>query len=297
MAHLRIMVLAALVLALFSVSTAAAQDDTTLTMIVTRDPVSLDPQTTLDPGAPILLAYIYDTLVYQTPTGEVLPSLAEDWTLGEDNLSITFNLRPGIQFSNGEPLNAEAVIYTFERLQGVGQRSLIYDEISNITSFEAADDLTVTFQLAQPSATLLSALTYPYAGILEPSAVEAAGESYGQNPVGTGSFMLDSWVSESEMTLIPNPNYAGHRPWTDAAAPPTIDRLLVRFSADESARVNALLAGEADVIYVASGGQVARASESGTVLESPARALVYLGFNTGAPHSITRTCAARSNRR
>ncbi len=275
----RFHVIAALLILLLSVSAAAAQDDATVTMIVTRDPVSLDPHTTLDPGAPILLAYIYDTLVYQTPTGEVLPSLAESWTVSEDGLSITFTLKPGIVFSNGEPVNADAVIFTFQRLQSVGQRSLIYDEISNITAFEKVDDLTVTFQLEEPSATLLSALTYPYAGILEPSAVEAAGDTYGQNPVGTGSFILESWVPESELVFVPNPNYGGHRPWTDAGTA-SIDALRVRFSTDESARVNALLADEADIVYLASGAQLDRVGEGFTILESPARALVYLGFNT-----------------
>ncbi len=281
MINKRWLLLAALLMSLLSLSAAAAQDGNTVTMIVTRDPVSLDPQTTVDPGAPILLAYIYDTLVYQTPTGEVLPSLAEGWTVADDNLSITFTLKPGIVFSDGAPLTADAVVYTFERLQSVGQRALIYSEVSNIIGFEKIDDRTVTFTLGRPSATLLSALTYPYAGILNPSAVEAAGDSYGQHPVGTGSFMLESWVSESEMTFVPNPHYAGHRPWTDPSVDSNVERLRVRFSTDESARVNALMADEADIVYLASGSQLDRIGEGYTVLKSPARALVYVGFNTG----------------
>jgi peptide/nickel transport system substrate-binding protein len=260
-------------------SPVAAQDNT-VTMIVTRDPVSLDPHAAVDPGAPILMNYVYDTLVYQSPEGEVLPSLAEGWTVSEDNLTITFELKPGIVFSDGSPLNADAVIFTFERLQEVGQRSLIYTDIANITGFEKVDDLTVSFNLAEPSATLLSALTYPYGAILSPTAVEAAGDEYGLNPIGTGPFMLESWTTESEMSFVPNPNYAGHRPWTEAATPPSIDRLVVRFSTDEAARVNALEAGEADIIYLASGTQMNRIGEGYTVFDSPARALVYAGFNT-----------------
>lgn len=281
LARFCLFVLVLLLVGTTGAATVSAQDNT-VTMIVTRDPVSLDPQSTLDPGAPILLAYIYDTLVYQTPDGQVLPSLASSWNVSNDNRTITFELQPGIVFSDGSPLNADAVIFTFERLQEVGQRSLIYEDISNITEFEKLGDLSVAFHLAEPSASLLSSLTYPYAGILSPSAVEAAGELYGQNPVGTGSFMLDSWVSESELTLVPNPNYAGHRPWTDATTPPNIDLLRVRFNSDEAARVNALLAGEADLIYLASGGQLERVEgvEGYTVLDSPARALVYVGFNT-----------------
>jgi peptide/nickel transport system substrate-binding protein len=269
-----------LLLSLLAIFPTAAQDDTTVTMIVTRDPVSLDPHAAVDPGAPILMNYVYDTLVYQSPEGEVLPSLAENWMVSDDNLTITFELKPDIVFSDGSPVNADAVIYTFERLQEVGQRSLIYTDIQNINGFQKVDDLTVSFTLAEPSATLLSALTYPYGAILSPSAVEAAGESYGLNPVGTGPFMLESWTAESEIIFIPNPNYTGHRPWTEAATPPSIERLAVRFSTDEAARVNALEAGEADIIYLTSCAQLDRITDGYTILESPARALIYAGFNT-----------------
>lgn len=256
--------------------------DNQVTMIVTRDPVSFDPHGTLDPGAPVLLAYIYDTLVYQDADGRILPSLAESWTVSDDLLAITFELKPGIVFSDGSSLNADAVIFTYERLQANAQRSLIYSDVSNIASFEKLDDLTVRFNLTEPSATIMSALTYAYAGILSPSAVEAAGDTYGQNPVGTGPFMLASWTPESELTMVPNPLYAGHRPWTDTDGPPSIS-LRVQFSSDEGARASALLAGDADVAYLASASQLSRFADSDAFsqLDSPARGMNYLGFNTG----------------
>ncbi|NJL56275.1 hypothetical protein HC928_14685, partial [bacterium] len=253
-------------------------------MVVTRDPISLDPHATLDPGAPILLAYIYDTLVYQTSDGSILPNLAETWSVSDDQQAITFDLKTDIVFSDGSPFNADAVIYTFERLQTSGQRSLIYDDITNIADLERLADYSVRFHLVEPSATLLSALTYPYAGILSPSATEAAGDEYGRRPVGTGPFELESWVPESELVLVPNPNYRGHRPWVNTTTPPDMDRLRVRFSTDESARASALLTGEVDIAYFASGSQLSRFNtDDFTLLESPARGLVYLGFNTQRP--------------
>jgi len=282
MKTIRILLVAALALVLLTgVLTTGAQDNN-VTMIVTRDPVSLDPQSTLDPGAPILLAYIYDTLVYQAEDGRILPSLAESWTVADDNTALTFKLKPGVVFSDGAPVDADAVVYTFQRLQQIGQRSLIYNDIMNVSAFEKLDDLSVRFHLIQPSATLLSALTYPYAGILNPAAVEAAGEAYGQQPVGSGPFVLESWIPENTLTFVPNPLYSGHRPWTEAQTPPAIDRLTVVFSTDESARASALLANEADIAYFASGSQVSRfaGSEDFRILESPGRALNFLVFNT-----------------
>jgi peptide/nickel transport system substrate-binding protein len=280
-----------LLFSVFGLAPAAAQDNSTVTMIVTRDPISLDPHGTVDSGAPILMNYLYDTLVYQSPEGEVMPSLADNWTVSDDNLTITFELKPNIVFSDGSPLNADAVIFTFERLQEIGQRSLIYGDLMNVASFEKVDDLTVSFTLRSPSVTLLSALTYPYAAILSPTAVEAAGETYGLNPVGTGAFMLESWTAESEMVFVPNPNYAGHRPWVEATTPPSIERLIVRFSADEAARVNALEAGEADIIYLSSGSQLSRITDEYTVYDDPSRALVYVGFN--ASHAPFDNAAVR----
>ncbi len=270
----------AVLLALLAIPLQA--QDGQVNMIVTRDPISFDPHGTLDPGAPVLLAYIYDTLVYQDTNGNILPSLAEGWTVSDDNLSITFTLKPGIVFSDGSPFNADAVIFTYQRLQENATRSLIFRDVSNIAEFEKVDDLTVIFTLNEPSATLLSALTYAYAGILSPSAVEVAGESYGENPVGTGPFMLDSWTPESELTMVPNPLYAGHRPWVDVNGPPSIESLRVQFSRDESARASALLAGDADLAYLASASQLGRFEGNGdfTLLDSPSRGMNYLGFNT-----------------
>jgi len=278
----RFLTLISLMLLLGLMVPALAQETTRVDMIVTRDPISFDPHATIDPGAPVLLAQVYDTLVFQDAEGNILPGLAESWDVSDDGLRVTFNLKDGIVFSDGSPLNAEAVAFTFERLQEVGQRSLIFSEISNVSDFEIVDDLTVTFVLEQPAATLLSALTYAYGAVLSPSAVEAAGDDYGMNPVGTGPWMLQNWVPDSEITLVPNPNFSGHRPWSTVDTPPSIDELRVRFSRDESARASALLAGEADIAYIASGSQLGRieGNDNFSTLENPSRGLNYLGINT-----------------
>lgn len=269
-----------LTLLLFSLPTLAQEN--TVTMLVTRDPVSLDPHTTRDPGAPVIMAYIYDTLVYQDETGQVRPQLAESWTVDETGTTITFNLRDDVVFSDGTPVTADDVVWTFERLQEVGQRSLIYGDMASISGLNAIDNHTVEITLSEPSASLFSALSYPYAGILNPAVVQAAGENYGQNPVGSGPFMLEAWQPEESITLVPNPLYNGHRPWAENDAPPTLT-IEMRFVNDQSTRANALLAGDADMAYLASGAQVQRFEglDGYTVLDSPGRSLVYAGFNTG----------------
>ncbi|MCB9450617.1 MAG: ABC transporter substrate-binding protein [Anaerolineaceae bacterium] len=261
-------------------STLAA--DVSVTMVLSRDPISMDPQGPIDPSAPVILAYVYDTLLFQDNEGAILPYLATSWDVEQDGRLITFHLRDDVQFSNGDPLNADSVIFTFQRLQEIGQRSFIYSEIINIAEFEKVDDYTVRFHLRAPSVTLLSALTYTYAGILDPSAVEAAGDEYGQNPVGSGPYMVTEWIPQNSMTLVANPNYHGQRPTDQDGQASAVTELDIRFSSDESARVNALLTGEVDVAYISSGALMQSFADNPdfTILDSPTRGLVFLGFNT-----------------
>ncbi len=283
-AKLRIML--ALMALLLSVLPATAQEGTrSLTMVLSRDPVSLDPHGPLDPSGPVLLAYVYDTLLYQNARGEIEPFLAASWSVSEDGRAVTFELRDDVVFSNGEPLTADAVIFTFQRLQERGQRSLIYSEIANITEFEKLSDSSVRFHLAEPSATLLSALTYTYAAILEPGAVEAAGEDYGSQPVGSGPFMLAEWIPDNRLTLVPNPRYNGHRPVDETPGPVAVDALHVRFTTDESTRVNALLSGEVDIAYISSAPLLEPVEDNPDfrILDNPARGVVFAGFNCARP--------------
>lgn len=265
----------------FTLSSAVAS--ASVTMVLSRDPISMDPQGPIDPSAPVILAYVYDTLLFQDSDGTIQPYLATSWDVEQGGRLITFHLRDDVVFSNGSPLNADSVIFTFERLQEIGQRSFIYSEIMNVGEFEKLDDYTVRFHLRAPSVTLLSALTYAYAGILEPGAVAASGDAYGRNPVGSGPYMVKDWVPENSMTLVSNPNYHGQRPTDQDAEASDITEMNLRFSSNESARVNALLTGEVDIAYISSGALMETFEDNPdfTVIDSPTRGLVILGFNTG----------------
>jgi peptide/nickel transport system substrate-binding protein len=259
----------------------AAQENNTVTMALTLDPGTLDPHGAPHPSSPVLLAYVYDTLVFQDETGKLQPFLAESWTV-EDG-AITFMLRSGIVFSNGNPVNADAVIFTFERLKEIGRRSLIYSDIANVAAFEKVSDMEVRFVQSEPSVTLLSALSYPFAAILDPEATTSAGEDYGVNPVGSGPFMLKEWVPQNSMRFVPNPNYHNQRPTDNPDQQPQVEELLVRFTREDSTRVNALLTGEIDIAYISSAPQLARLADNPdfTIMDDPSRGMALLGFNSG----------------
>ena len=271
-----------LVLLLAMPFTIAQEDDKTVTVILTSDPRSLNPQTSPHPSHTPLFALIYDTLVYQEEGGAIVPYLAESWEISESGRDITFKLKPDIKFSNGNPVDADAVIYTFTRFQEVGQRSFIYGDIINIAEFEKIDDLTVIFHLRAPSATLFGALAYGFAGILDQETVEAA-EEYGAEPVGSGPYMIAEWVPEDSITWVSNPYYNGQRPSDLADVESNVSEVVIRFTRDQTTRVNALLAGEVDAAYITSAPQLARIADNPdfTVLSDNGRSLQIAGFNSG----------------
>lgn len=269
-----------LFIVLMFVMTASLQaQDNTLQMRIAADPVSLDPHAQTGFTFTGVAFHIYDTLVYQDDTGAILPSLAESYSVSDDGLQITFDLRDGILFSDGSPFNADAVIFTFERAMQIGQRSQIYGNLQVIDRFEKVDDNTVIFHLRVPSAELLSRLAL-YGGILSPSAVAEAGDNYGLQPVGTGPFMVTNWVPQSAITLERNPYYQGHRPWTQGT-PPTIDTMTLSLITDEATVANAMQANELDMaqitaMYIA---EPLNKNPNFKSLQGIGRGVYYLGFN------------------
>lgn len=268
-----------LLLGLFTVG-ASAQNDNIFNVSMSNDPRSLDPQGMSGPTTNRVMFSIYDTLLYRDNNAELQPNLAETFTISDDGLSLTFELKEGILFSDGSPLNAETVKFSFERFQQVGQRAISYPIIMEIASIDVVDEYTVTFNLHQVAGELLSTLAEPYTGILSPTAVEAAGEEYFRNPVGTGPYMLEEWVPDSHIIMVPNPNYNGHRVWEEGTH--SIDAYRIDFIRDQSSIANALEAGQLDFAQITSPDQLARFQDNPNfvVHTFEQRGLIYMGFNT-----------------
>ncbi len=253
----------------------------TISMAVAMDPATFDPHGAMHPGAPVLYSYIYDTLIYQDGDGRLVPNLAESWTVSPDGLTVTFVLRRGVRFSNGRPFDSEAVRYTLQRLQRIGRRSHIFTEIENIVRIRVMDAHRVSLELNEPSAPLLSALSYAYAAMLDPVAVERGGAEYGESPVGTGPYVVEEWISGSRVTLVRNSFYGAHRPTDDPSLRSTVDRLNIFFTPHEATREQALLSGELDMAYFTSRAAARRVADRTefSLMSDAVRGLVYLGFN------------------
>ncbi len=257
------------------------ETENVLVRAMTSEPAKIDPQGPPSAGLSLIMPYLFDTLVARDVDNTVLPFLAESWTVAEDGLTITMTLKSGVTFQDGEPLNAEAVRFTFERFKTSGRSSPIYSSIQQIDAIEAVDDLTVRFRFVAPAANFWSTITMPYAGIISPASAEkfdSAGEGY---LIGTGAFILDDWQAGQSITLRRNPEYNWAPSMVDNQGPPYLDALVFKVIPDASTQLAALSAGEVDVIFINEPSHLQQLTEDPQVEihETVLNGLVHLGFN------------------
>ena len=171
----------------------------------------------------------YDTLVTfpDTDASSIEPNVAASWSVSEDGLAYTFNLRDDVTFANGDPLTADDVVFSFTRLIYVQSNpSFLADSIASV---EAVDDLTVVINLVDPRPSFLAEMVNTAFSISNDAEVIAAGgtnaddaasadgaqEFLDQNSVGTGPYLLESWTPQEETVLVRNPDYWGESPYFD----------------------------------------------------------------------------------
>lgn len=237
------------------------------------DAGTLDARLTRDTTAFRAANLIYSGLVRLTPSLEPVPDLAESWSY-DDPSTLVVKLRAGLVFSDGNPLTAADVVYTYTALItpdfNAPQRTL-YQPIASI---EAVDDLTVKFTLSAPYAPLLS---YMDIGIVS-AAYGQSGADLALNPIGAGPMKLESWNRGSEMVLVANDRY-----W---AGVPAVGKLTLKIVGDNSARAQAFEAGDLDVIQSPLSPQDIARLKADARFDNVIMAglgVTYLNFNTSDP--------------
>ena len=186
------------------------------------DIATLDPAIGYDWQNWSMIKSLFSRLMDYTPgTPDLIPSLAESFTVSPDGLTYTFKLRPGVKFSNGRELVASDVKYSIERAvnpktQGpgagffgaiVGQPEMAAGTTETMSGIETPDDHTVVFKLSRPDATFLHVLAINFASIVPKEAVEAAAGDFGKKPVGSGAFILKDWTIGQKLEFVRNPDY------------------------------------------------------------------------------------------
>lgn len=187
---------------------------------------------------------VFDTLMTYGADGEAVPYLAE--SIEHDPLFTTWTvtLRPGIRFHDGTPLDARAVVTTFETqrqdpLVGLAQRPFYPDE----DAAEIVDDLTVRFNLLEPDVSFPTSLAGQGGMVASPRWLAAAEDdpTLNQQPVGTGPFRFDSRTPDSSTRFVRNEEWWG--------GPVHLDAIEFRPVTDSTTRADLLLSGELDVLH------------------------------------------------
>lgn len=236
------------------------------------DPTTMDPIGHNDiPSSQVCYA-LYDTLIYLEPDGSVKPGLAESWEFLSDT-EYKMNLRKGAKFHNGEEVKASDVQFSIMRATtDAGAKIRTYSQ--NVKDVEVVDDYTVIIRLKSADYSFFSSLAHSWGSIINKKAVEAAGESYGMNPVGSGPFKFVSWQKGSKYVLERFDEYWGPKP--------KYKTFEMRSIPEPTNRTIELESGGTDISLIIPQNDLKRVEESPKLVlfRKPQTSVTYMGFNT-----------------
>ena len=232
--------IAATVVTLFTVaSTVAAQAQRADAIIgLQLEPPHLDP-TSAAAGAidQVLYANVFEGLTRFGPDGSVQPGLAASWTISDDGLSYTFQLRDGVTFHDGTTFEASDVVFSLDRARAEDSTNAQKALFAGIEGVEALGDSSVRIDLAAPQGNFLFNLAWG-------DAVMVAPESIGDIknlPIGTGAFRFEQWRRGDQVSLTRNADYWGE--------PASLEAATFKFISEPTAAYAAMLAGDIDAFY------------------------------------------------
>lgn len=175
---------------------------------------------------------VQSTLITTDTEMNFVNDLATEYSASDDGLTWIFKIRDDVKFTNGEPLKASDVAFTFNTVHDSDAETA---DLSMMDEAVAIDDTTVEFHLNKPYNAIL--YTIAVVGIVPEASYD---ENYGANPIGSGRYMLEQWDKGQQMIFVANPDYYGEAP--------KMDKVTVLFM-EEDAALAAVKSGKADIAY------------------------------------------------
>lgn len=229
---------------------------------------SLDPHQTVAAGTREVLFNIFEGLVKPNSDGEMIPAVAEKYTLSEDGTTYTFTLREGVKFHNGQTVTAEDVVYSINRCAAVpeGQEKPLVAAFSAVKSVEALDEKTVAVTIAQRD---LEFISYMTAAI-----IPADYENQDTPPVGTGPFRFVSRTPQQDFVMERFEDYWG--------APAWLDKVTYKICENADALVMNLNGGSIDLCAHLTSAQASQLNQNFQVLEGTMNLVQAIYLNNQA---------------
>lgn len=253
------------------------------------EPKHLDPAFSYDVYEGIVSGLLFDGLVNFGTGTDVVPGLAETWEISDDRTSYTFYLREA-KFSNGKPVTAEDVKYSFTRLllpETNSDRKWVVEEIrgadavtSGITRDLAGvsipDSRTVQIQLRRPYGPFLTKIAMPSGGIIPAGSADTpqALRDFDQRPIGAGPWVLQKWIHDQRLEFVPNEHYWGGRP--------KLDRFVYHVQLEDSVQRQQYKVGKIDqytVGFSAYAQWIKDANQKAELIEVPELNTYFFAFN------------------
>jgi oligopeptide transport system substrate-binding protein len=194
------------------------------------DPPTLDPHQVTDTTSAGLIVELFSGLAKLNTDLQIVPDLAESWDQSNYGMTYTFNLREGLVFSDGTPITAADFKWSWERAANpdtestvadvylgdiVGINEIVEGDATAASGIVVIDDRTLQVTIDAPKPYFIAKLTYPTAFVLNQANVEAGGDNWTDNPVGTGAFKLDEYRVGERIVFSRNENYNGRKAYLD----------------------------------------------------------------------------------
>lgn len=241
MEKLRLVRYAAVVAGVLGSTAAMAAPEGVLRVAIGADPATFDPAFNDLPVANAVDLAVLEGLFRLDPKNNIQKNLATDYGFSADGKVFTVKIKTGKKFSNGDPLNAETVAASFNRLLDEKVGSIYRGLYASLGSAKAVGEDTVEFHLSEPNGHVLMLLANTAASIVNVKAVAQMGAEYGRKPVGSGPYMVEKFIGGESFRLVPNPTYSGDYPATLKAIDFTV-------APEDGARMALLETGGVDVV-------------------------------------------------
>jgi peptide/nickel transport system substrate-binding protein len=211
----------------------------------------LDPATTSSTLARLVMKFIYDTLLYRDPkTNRIVPGLASSYRVTKDGKIITLRLRRNVRFHDGTPFNAQAVVFSLNRILDQKTRSPHRASVVGpVRRIRALNPYTIRIVMNYPFSPFLDTLTQVGFAPVSPTAVRQSGNNFSVRPVGTGPFMVTSVSPGDQVTMVRNPNYNWAPSFFRRNGRAYLNRVVVRVIPEDATRMALGRAGGIDLIY------------------------------------------------
>lgn len=245
--------------------------DETAVVAVSIDASSMNPWLSTNITDKNVVSHLFDTLLARDLDMTIQPNVATSWQALDDT-TWEFTLRDDVEFTNGQPLTAEDVAYTVEHFRDPELNAPSIAQFAPIASVEAVDATTVRFTTSEPFPALPAVLTEFWI-VPEGYTTEVGGQGLGQDPVGSGPYLLEEWVRDDHILLRANSDW-----WGGAPQVPFVE---FRIVPDQNTRIAQMQTGEADLVasVPAEAAQVLERVDGVEVLQAPNPRAYFLGFN------------------